>query len=85
MAILAKNKKYPRASQRRGETGVVKVAFSLDANGELVSASVRESSGYRRLDKAALKAVKRSRFPAPPSDLSKNELSFTIPILFEQK
>src|SRR5690606_21085910 len=53
---------YPRASQRRGEQGRVIVRVLISAQGRVLEASVRQSSGYSRLDEAAVKAVRSARF-----------------------
>lgn len=53
---------YPRASQRRGEQGRVVVRVLISPEGRVLDASVQSSSGYERLDSAALKAVRAARF-----------------------
>lgn len=54
-------------SSPNGAAGTVKVAFSVDRGGRIVSASVSSSSGDAELDRAALGAVRRaSPVPAPP-------------------
>ncbi len=53
---------YPRLSERRGEHGRVIVRVLISAQGSVVSMSVRNSSGYPRLDAAALDAVRSAHF-----------------------
>lgn len=53
---------YPRLSERRGEQGRVIVRVLISAQGSVVSVSVRHSSGYSRLDSAALDAARAARF-----------------------
>lgn len=53
---------YPRASQRRGETGRVMVRVLISPQGAVANASVRSSSGYARLDESALVAARSARF-----------------------
>ncbi|MEO6984526.1 MAG: energy transducer TonB [Paralcaligenes sp.] len=53
---------YPRLSERRGEQGRVIVRVSISAQGSVVGVSVRTSSGYSRLDSAALDAARSARF-----------------------
>jgi periplasmic protein TonB len=48
---------YPPVSRRTGETGTVVLRVELDENGRVASARVATSSGYSRLDEAALTAV----------------------------
>jgi protein TonB len=52
---------YPPFSRRLGEAGVVVVRVELDEQGRVASAQVKTSSGYLRLDEAALTAVKTWR------------------------
>ena len=53
---------YPRASLRRHEEGKVVLELLVRADGTVGEVRVKESSGYPRLDKAALKAVRRWRY-----------------------
>lgn len=49
-------------------SGTAKLRFVLDAEGELLSVDIAESSGSELLDRAALNAVRRAApFPPPPS------------------
>lgn len=52
---------YPLASRRRNETGTALLHVELDEKGQVVVARVLESSGFPRLDDAALTAVKNWR------------------------
>ena len=52
---------YPRSARKLGETGKVSLRVELDETGRLVSSDVAKSSGYSRLDEAALAAVKSWR------------------------
>ena len=53
---------YPRLSKDIGEQGVVGVRLFINENGEVKSVTVVQSSGYERLDKAALQLASRIRF-----------------------
>ena len=60
---------YPRASLRRHEEGKVVLKLLIRADGTVGEVWVKESSGHGRLDKAALKAIKRWRYvPARQGD-----------------
>lgn len=49
---------YPEESQMRGETGRLFLIFTLNSNGELEDIKLVDSSGYERLDREALRAIK---------------------------
>jgi protein TonB len=53
---------YPQMSMRRGETGRVIVRVLISPQGGVANATVHKSSGYERLDNAALAAVRMARF-----------------------
>lgn len=52
---------YPALSRRLGEEGKLMLRVELDESGHISQASVVESSGYSRLDNAALSVVKTWR------------------------
>lgn len=58
---------YPAMSRRLRETGLVLVEVQLDAKGWVANARVLQSSGYARLDGAALAAVQQWRCNANAS------------------
>ncbi|HUX25647.1 MAG TPA: TonB family protein [Burkholderiales bacterium] len=53
---------YPPASLQAQETGIVLVAFLIDVNGAVIKSKVARSSGYRRLDEAARRALSLCKF-----------------------
>lgn len=53
---------YPRLSQRAGEEGRVLMKVLVSAEGRPETVDVISSSGFERLDKAAVNAVKQWRF-----------------------
>ena len=53
---------YPSASRRAGESGTTQLNICVNASGRVTSASVAGSSGYQRLDDAALKWIRGERF-----------------------
>lgn len=53
---------YPRQSRRRGEQGKVVLAAEIASNGRALQALVNISSGYPRLDQAALESVLKWQF-----------------------
>lgn len=53
---------YPTASRRAGESGTVVVRVYVDEAGLPRTVQVAQSSGFVRLDEAALAAVQQTRF-----------------------
>lgn len=53
---------YPRLSRLHNETGRVVVLVRIGAQGQVQDARIDTSSGYERLDDAALDAARRARF-----------------------
>lgn len=54
--------RYPPASERLHEEGVVSLKFLISENGQVLSSNVEKSSGYKRLDDAALAALSLCKF-----------------------
>jgi protein TonB len=52
---------YPSQSMRMNEQGKVVLRVELGEDGRVATAEVKTNSGYRRLDEAALNAVKTWR------------------------
>jgi len=67
-ALTRANPEYPPESVRHGEQGDVVVEIVFSGHGRAESFRVRSSSGYPRLDRAALEAARRSTFRAPSVD-----------------
>ena len=61
-ASTAIQPKYPRISQRRNEQGDVTLLVQVLASGKPGTVRVAKSSGHKRLDEAALKAVEKATF-----------------------
>jgi len=53
---------YPRAAYKLGQEGVVALTIRVSAAGRVVGVTVRKSSGYRLLDRAAVEAVSKWKF-----------------------
>nr|WP_244174034.1 energy transducer TonB [Paraburkholderia ginsengiterrae] len=51
---------YPSLSKRRGETGTAYVKFVVGLTGQIENIELKKSSGFSRLDDAALAAVRAS-------------------------
>lgn len=53
---------YPTFSRRLGEEGHVQLSIHILADGRVSEAGIKKSSGYARLDQAALEAVRKWRY-----------------------
>lgn len=73
---------YPRISRRNGEQGTVIVRVFISTQGTPDKAEVRTSSGFTRLDQAALEAVQRWRFVPGRRNGTPEAMWFNIPVLF---
>jgi protein TonB len=81
---IAKHKQYPKIAAMRGWQGDCLLDLKLDGNGNVLSASVKESSGYEALDNQALEMVRKaSPFPAPPEALRGRSFNITVPVSFK--
>ena len=63
-SLDAKNCKaeYPKASLINEEQGDVTMSFLVAADGSVVESKVDKSSGYKNLDRAAVKALSACKF-----------------------
>lgn len=84
---LAKAKRYPRAALRFRSMEVSQVKVTVDRQGEVISASLINSSGTKILDKEALATINRAApFPVPPETLLiDGKVEFIAPIVFDTK
>jgi len=83
-AAIDRNKKYPIASKRLGEQGLVIVSFRVLKSGIFKNIKLITSSGKKRLDKAALKAlIKTAKFKPFTKDINKEYMDLTVPIKFK--
>jgi periplasmic protein TonB len=59
---------YPKASLMNEEQGNVSMAFLVAADGTVVESKVEKSSGYKNLDRAAIKAISACKFKPGTKD-----------------
>lgn len=74
---------YPRASRRLNEAGTVLLRVYIDERGLSASVQVSRSSGFARLDEAALAAVKKWRFKPYAENGQPMAGWAVIPVIFE--
>ncbi len=73
---------YPPLSRRLGEQGQVLVRVLIGADGVAQKAEVKQSSGFERLDQAALSAAMRWRYLPGRRGGVPEAMWFTVPISF---
>ena len=77
------HKEYPDEVKKQKFEGMVTVAFVIGRSGELLSSSIRKSSGNKLLDQAALDTLARSSpFPPLPKSLKRESLKISVPIAY---
>jgi periplasmic protein TonB len=82
-AHLERFKRYPTAARAHGEQGIVKVAFTIDHEGHLLSSQIVQSSGSSLLDQETLDMLARAQpMPKPPGSAPDSALSFVVPVRF---
>jgi len=82
--IIARTVVYPEEALHDQQEGIVKVSLRLLPNGQLKKAIIKESSGYKTLDDAALGAVQKlAPYPSFPAEVTQPELHLTVPVVFK--
>ena len=66
--------RYPKLSKRLREEGTVLLQLLINKNGTVSDVEIKTSSGYPRLDQAAIKAVKRWRYT--PASQGNNTIAY---------
>lgn len=74
---------YPAASRRLGESGRVVIRVEIDSLGHARQAQLQRSSGFERLNEAALAAVRAARFMPYTENGTPLVVWTTVPIVFE--
>jgi TonB family protein len=81
---LDRNKRYPADSARQNVEIVLN--FTLDRLGNVLSATIKKSSGDPSFDAAALEMMRRANpVPKPPPLIADESLNFTLPVVFRDK
>ena len=73
---------YPALSRRLGEQGKVVVRVLIGVDGTAQQAEIRTSSGYERLDQAALATVRNWRYAPGKRNGTAEAMWFNVPINF---
>jgi periplasmic protein TonB len=82
-AHLMRFHKYPSGHT---EHGVVKLAFTLGRNGQLVTGRVGGSSGVAAFDAQAMALLRQAQpFPAFPPEITYSTMPITVPVAFRPR
>ena len=81
-SVANRDPAYPDAARRRGEQGRVMLRVNVSADGRPVSVTPLQSSGFPRLDDAAVAAVRQWRFEPAERNGKPVEGAADVPILF---
>jgi len=73
---------YPEISQQLEEQGTVQLLVNVDSRGQVSQARIKHSSGYPRLDGAALQAVKQWQFIPAKQGIQPIAATTVVPITF---
>lgn len=74
---------YPYGAREAGIEGMVKLSLHILSNGDLLDVIVRETSGYKVLDNAAIDVAKsQAPYPRFPSGVNLKELWVDMPIVY---
>ena len=84
LARLRAAKKYPAAARGKGIEGTAILSFTISSSGRLTSARVVRGAGHPLLDSAVLAMARNAApFPAFPNSISKNQMTFSVPVQFK--
>jgi len=74
---------YPVIAQKRGYQGIVELMVLVSEKGKISSLKIFKSSGYKSLDRQAVKTVKNWLFEPGKKNGSPQEMWVKIPVKFE--
>ncbi len=73
---------YPSTSRSLGESGVAKIRLCYGTNGRVTESTLAETSGYSRLDDAAVRMGNRFRLKPGTADGKPEADCVVVPIRF---
>ncbi|WP_158006933.1 energy transducer TonB, partial [Piscirickettsia litoralis] len=80
--VINAHKIYPEIAQELGNQGNVNVSFKLFPSGIIENLHIAQSSGYQRLDQAAIDTMKASVPFTQASQYIHQPQKFTLPIQY---
>lgn len=79
---VERNKRHPRNGRLSGK---VVIAITVERGGDLLNADIRQASGSKQLDQAALRAVQAAApYQRAPTDLKGERFDFLLPVTFRR-
>ncbi|MEL6316192.1 MAG: TonB family protein [Pseudomonadota bacterium] len=82
-AWLQKHKRYPRRARARRQEGVGRLHLKMAADGRVLSARLKSSSGHRILDDEILAMIRRAEpLPKIPAELGVSTFEVVVPVRF---
>jgi TonB family protein len=75
---------YPSESRKKGEEGTAIVVVCYNTKGKVISSELYSSSGFAKLDEAAVRAGRKFRLKPPKLDGVAQEGCGAIPLKFSQ-
>jgi periplasmic protein TonB len=82
-AHIARYKRYPAEAEARHDTGTVRLSFTMDRNGRVLSRHIQGSSGSAALDQEVLSMIERAQpLPAFPPGMPQPRMTLVVPIRF---
>jgi protein TonB len=84
-SYAASNRKpeYPKMSQRLNEQGTVVLTVLVKSDGSAGDVEVKSSTGFQRLDRAAMDAVRSWHFNPATVDGKPVDKTYEVPITFK--
>lgn len=77
------NIEYPRRAVQLKQTGSVRMGVIINREGRIMDVQPLLSSGYKQLDRAVEKAIRRAEpYPALPETIAAEHFEFVFPITF---
>jgi protein TonB len=80
---LEQFKRYPSLAAFRHQEGVVYLHFTMDRQGQVLSARIEKTSGFDALDEETLALIRRAApLPPPPPEIPGDPVALTVPVQF---
>ncbi len=75
--------RYPLVARQRRQQGTVYVRFVMDRRGHVLSSQIERSSRFPALDEEGIALLARATpLPAPPADVTGDQIQLVVPIVF---